>query len=37
MFAFKDPRLRHLNKGFKRSELMIDGLDFSTEDTEGFS
>lgn len=28
IFAFKDPRLRHLNKNFKREELQLKNLDF---------
>jgi hypothetical protein len=29
IFAFKDPRLRHMNKNFKREELQIGSVDFN--------
>eukprot|EP00347_Sterkiella_histriomuscorum_P022899 403336739 len=34
MFAYKDPRLRHLNKNFKREELQIHNIDFVLDKTE---
>jgi Ca2+-binding EF-hand superfamily protein len=30
VFAFKDPRLRHLNKGFKREELQVSFIQFNS-------
>jgi hypothetical protein len=32
VFAFKDPRLRHLNKNFKREDLHMDFVDFNNSD-----
>ncbi|TNV74030.1 hypothetical protein FGO68_gene14997 [Halteria grandinella] len=32
VFAFKDPRLRHLNKGFKREELQVSFIDFAASE-----
>jgi hypothetical protein len=29
VFAFKDPRLRHLNKDFKREELQVNFVEFA--------
>jgi hypothetical protein len=32
VFSFKDPRLRHLNKDFKREELQVDFVDFGNKE-----
>ena len=31
IFSFKDARLRHLNKGFKRDELQIKNANFAAD------
>jgi hypothetical protein len=31
VFAFKDPRLRHLNKDFKREELQVSFMDMGSD------
>lgn len=33
IFAFKDPRLRHLNKGFKREELQVSFIEFASSES----
>ena len=33
MFAFKDPRLRHMNKNFKREDLQLNQLEFNNSES----